>query len=273
MAFRVFVPVSKPEYERARIKTKYRQNPIHHELLKADDAKEELEKNRGDLDYEMLQRLRAYIDNSITALKRKLPATDPIRPPDEPFPPVRDQPNLLPQADGGPPVPVPLAPVQPAPVAPAPVTPAPAGPPDESLASAVKLRIPTKAKEINAFMSILSAHPARFSVKPTHEIVIDGKTIAGSDARDLVTSMFSDRRTHNLTGRDALLDLYSDLGGTSSGLSGRSARSSFANKAAAKAVLAPKLRHSVAVVPQSGTGRRRRSGPPGKRLRVMRLYH
>jgi len=267
MAFKVFVPVSKPEYERMRIKTKYRENPIHHELLKADDAKEELEKNRGDLDYEMLQRLWAYIDNSITTLKRKLPATDPIRPPDEAFPPARDQPNLLPQNDGGPP-----APVLPAPVAPAPAPPAPAQPLDESLAAAVKLRIPTKAKEINAFMSILSAHPARFSVNPKHEIVIDGKTIAGSDARDIITSMFSDRRTHNLTGRDALLDLYSDLGGTSSGLSGRSARSSFANKAAAKAVLAPKLRHSVAVVPQSGTGRRRRSGPPGKRLRVMRLY-
>ena len=259
MAFRVFVPVSKPEYDRSRIRTKYRENPIHRELLKADDVKEELEKNRDDLDYEMLQRLRAYIDNTISALKRRLPATDPIRPPDDPFPPV--QPNQPPQIDVAAPVP---------PVAPAPVPPAPAGPADESLATAVKVRIPTKAKEINAFMNILSAHPARFSVKPNHEIVIDGKTVTGSDARDLITSMFSDRRTHNLTGRDALLDLYGELGGTSSGLSGRTARSSFANKAAAKAHLTPKMRHSVAVVPQSGTGRR--SGPPGKRLRVMRLY-
>ena len=207
MAFKVFVPVSKPEYDRMRIKTKYRENPIHHELLKADDAKEELEKNRGDLDYEMLQRLRAYIDNSITALKRKLPATDPIRPPDEPFP--RVEPNPPPQND--------VAPVLPVPVPPAPPAagpPAPARPPDESLATAVKVRIPTKAKEINAFMGLLSAHPARFSVNPKHEIVIDGKTIAGSAARDLIPSMFNDRRTHNLTGRDALLDLYTDLGRT-----------------------------------------------------------
>jgi len=265
MAFRVFVPVPKPEYERMRIKTKYRENPIHRELLKADDVKEELEKNHDDLDYEMLQRLRAYIDNRMSALKRKLPASDPIRPPDDPFPPV--QPNPPPQIDAAPPAQVPPAPVLPAPGAPAP----PAGPPEESLSAAVKIRIPTKAREINALMNILSAHPERFSVNPNHEIVIDGKTVAGSDARDLITSMFIDRRTHNLTGRDALIDLYSDLGGTSSGLSGRSAKSSLANKLAAKTPTASKMRHSVAIVPQSGTGRRR-SGPPGKRLRVMRLY-
>jgi len=267
MAFKVFVPVSKPEYERMRIKTKYKENPIHHELLKADDAKEELEKNSDDLDYDMLQRLRAYLDSRINALKRKLPGTDPIRPPDEPFPPARDQPGLPPQADIAPPPLLPVPPVLPV-ALPVPGPSAPAL--DESLATAVKVRVPTKAKAINAFMSLLSAHPERFSVNPNHEIVIDGNTVAGSDARDLITSMFMDRSTHNLTGRHALLELYSDLGGTPSGISGRSAKSSLAKKLAAKTRSASKMHHSVAIVPQSGTGRR--SGPPGKRLRVMRLY-
>jgi len=329
--FQEYVPVLKRDYDRWRIKREFREhNPIYTELLSIKDEIAALE-NRPELAYEEKLRLDAILRNRFASLRAQLPARDPFALPAVVAAAQKKAKAAAPSTSSV--IPDYVAPTSTPPVwssegeeateppsAPRPVAvtaeeagetllePPPLGPPEgpeepvlsfaEKLGSAADVNIPPIAHSAyTELVNFISANPGHIDVDKQKQIVIGGKAVKNSNARDLFQSLYWPVRAQNKTGRLALFAALNEIGTPPSLILDTAAQKDYVRetriessplRTRSQPVAAVTSRASV--TPQKGKGRKRtaspflsalapppsnakrRARPPGTRLRVLRMY-
>ena len=140
-------------------------------------------------------------------------------------------------------------------------------------------------------VNLISAHPGHIDVDKKNQIVIGGKKVKKSNARELFQSLYWSVPAQNKTGRLALFTALGDIGAPASLILDPTAQKDYAHITRVQpSPLRTRSQPATAAVtsratPQKGKGRKRallsvlaapsakrRARPPGTRLRILRLY-
>jgi len=293
--FEELVPVRKAEYDRWRIKTQFREhNPIYSQLLQVHDDLMSL-KDRTDLSYEEKLRLDGVLRNQQAALRSNLSPTDPffMRAPEAaasaPTTAAAALPAAVPDATAKPAKDEEEALAEPAKM-----------PPlegevrtfDDAIGRAAELDIPAPMQaECDAVIKAISARPDILSVNENNEIIVDGNAIPNTSATDLIQSLYWRPRGQNRRGAIPFMRALGRIDVPASLILDVVAQREYSRTTGVKPSPRKKRgKKSVGPPAQTGQGSagflsvvtkkrrdpavaKRSSGvPPGKRIRVLRLY-